>query len=478
MVTLSQIKQIIESDEVRKYKEGLWVETESIKGQPSQLIRYSIEQNNAAFHNEALAIANQVISLSGKIKSDAKDKYKEMVLTALYNVSCNHLISPKLKMSISRAKGAYGQGKSPYSYRVTVNSLDRLIDLGFIEEDTKGFYDHKRKEGKNTRYIATSLLVGVMVKSNLKMKHFSVPVSHEIVVRDEKKEKLEGVHIPEEMYQSLKKINSILCNSEILLDLPDRLANKFFFGDHTYVDLLINKQYARIFSGNLDSGGRFYRPWWQRISKELRSYIVINGNATVELDYKNMHPYICSKRRGADYDESKDVYMLEGVSISDELGLPSYLHNREFRRAVKVTINALLNSPYGRIKTQSEFKDVVLSTVTNGVGVYKDYLGVTSYKEYIEQVDCLWIEFVELIRREFSHISDLFNDSEGLRLQKEDSDIAEEVMLHFSDKGIPCLCIHDSFIVEEQYAEELKQVMEDKHTKVIGFPPLGITKES
>ena len=48
----------------------------------------------------------------------------------------------------------------------------------------------------------------------------------------------------------------------------------------------------------------------------------------------------------------------------------------------------------------------------------------------------------------------------GLKLQRADSDIAEAVMLHFARQDVPCLGVHDSFLVPRQHAEELVQVME------------------
>ena len=60
------------------------------------------------------------------------------------------------------------------------------------------------------------------------------------------------------------------------------------------------------------------------------------------------------------------------------------------------------------------------------------------------------------------------NGSEtGLRLMNLDSRIALDIIDHFAKQDIPILAIHDSFIVQSKYKDELWHVMEstyEKHT--------------
>ena len=53
-----------------------------------------------------------------------------------------------------------------------------------------------------------------------------------------------------------------------------------------------------------------------------------------------------------------------------------------------------------------------------------------------------------------------------------DSEIALNVMYHFARKGIPCLGIHNSFIVPRYAATELESVMRKKYRKKVGFGPI------
>jgi hypothetical protein len=58
-----------------------------------------------------------------------------------------------------------------------------------------------------------------------------------------------------------------------------------------------------------------------------------------------------------------------------------------------------------------------------------------------------WASLCAAIAVGLPGIASHFGTGIGLRLQRVDSDIAEQVMLHFADQGIPCLGVHDSFIV-------------------------------
>ena len=53
----------------------------------------------------------------------------------------------------------------------------------------------------------------------------------------------------------------------------------------------------------------------------------------------------------------------------------------------------------------------------------------------------------------------------GMKLFNKDSKMALFVVKHFSRKGIPIFPIHDSFIVQEQYHDELEMVMQKAYGK-------------
>jgi len=50
-------------------------------------------------------------------------------------------------------------------------------------------------------------------------------------------------------------------------------------------------------------------------------------------------------------------------------------------------------------------------------------------------------------------------------LMNRDARIALDVVWHFTKQSVPIIPVHDSFIVQEQHAEELWQVMDETYQK-------------
>jgi hypothetical protein len=80
---------------------------------------------------------------------------------------------------------------------------------------------------------------------------------------------------------------------------------------------------------------------------------------------------------------------------------------------------------------------------------------------------------------ELSQLLDAFNEKhpelepflctgKGLELMYLDSRIAESVIEQLTDKSIPVLCVHDSFIVADKEKHELLRAMDHAYNQVIG----------
>jgi hypothetical protein len=59
-------------------------------------------------------------------------------------------------------------------------------------------------------------------------------------------------------------------------------------------------------------------------------------------------------------------------------------------------------------------------------------------------------------------------DETGLRIMNLDAKIALDIVNHFVKQNIPILAIHDSFIVQNRYADELNEVMKYTYKKHTG----------
>lgn len=82
-----------------------------------------------------------------------------------------------------------------------------------------------------------------------------------------------------------------------------------------------------------------------------------------------------------------------------------------------------------------------------------------------------WKHFAAIVRHSLGPLSPYLLSSVGLQLQYMDAQIAERVLLHFAKMQVPCLSMHDSFIVMSHYQDELREVMTSAFTEVAGVAP-------
>jgi hypothetical protein len=78
-------------------------------------------------------------------------------------------------------------------------------------------------------------------------------------------------------------------------------------------------------------------------------------------------------------------------------------------------------------------------------------------------------ELSKKISNTHKRLKEYFNSGIGIRLHRRDSQIAESILKYFMKKDVACLCVHDSFIIEEKYQDELIYVMEKEYKKEMGF---------
>lgn len=192
--------------------------------------------------------------------------------------------------------------------------------------------------------------------------------------------------------------------------------------DYRAIDLSARTLHRVFNNESWDEGGRFYGGWWQNLPKELRPYITIDFKRTIEIDYSGIHPAILLARAG--YAVPDDPYgrCLEGST------------DPALRECVKRTFNALLNAP--------------------------SVIGLKPIEEFSEELTGKsWNDFKGFIVNKYPEFKGEFGTGEGLRLQRVDSDLAEEIMLACVSRGYACLPVHDSFIVHRGYEPEVKDLM-------------------
>lgn len=369
------------------------------------------------------------------------------------------------KLRVSRTKEYYE--KLGLNYDMHIRVQDALVKLDYMRLVAKGsgFYD---KDRFVSRYAIGDKLAS---RIDFPLSDIRLNAMKRVELKDYKdKKQIDKTEtaklrakVPKPMLAKLHKINEFMLGVDISFNPPKDLPLDDLITDRGFVSVL-DKQYKRVFNNrSYEQGGRFYGGWWQHVpqnEKRFRSYIQINGNPTIELDYKAMHPHILYSREGVDLTD--DPYAIDLT----EHGLPpvdSDKYKHDIRPIVKQLFNALLNAK-GRLDRVKIVKDALKGCAND----YALYLNESRLKPIANVM-------LDKLKDKHAPISSYFNQGEGVKLQYIDSQVAEAVMLDMVGKGIPVLSIHDSFIVEVENEKELKKSMRHSYSKVVGKPPLDIT---
>jgi hypothetical protein len=200
----------------------------------------------------------------------------------------------------------------------------------------------------------------------------------------------------------------------------------------------------RVFNnGRFDKGGRFYGGFWQQIPSQDRQHIRINGQRTVEIDYKALHIVLLYARMGIDYwsySAGIDPYV---VQVD---GLASDEARQLGKRLLLMAINAH--------SEQSAYK-----------ALRKSVQDDTRFGFPISLTDRLLGNVMEQLQERHTPIAVHLCSGIGIDLQYLDSKLTEALIEHFTGRNIPILSIHDSYIVPHDCAAELR----DEMTRVLLF---------
>lgn len=192
-------------------------------------------------------------------------------------------------------------------------------------------------------------------------------------------------------------------------------------------------------------GGRWYGHWIQVLYNKrpdskgqpakLRSYVLIDGKPTVELDYKCLHANMLYALSGAYRDPEADIYDIPGQDIP--------------RKICKLAMLIVFNA--------TGLKQAALA-LGNEMEKY-DPDNVPSLNERIR--------ILTAIQKANEPIENHFFSGVGTILQNIDSYIATKVMMAFKEENKPCIPIHDSFIVWKEDKELLRKIMLEEYQKAL-----------
>lgn len=275
------------------------------------------------------------------------------------------------------------------------------------------------------------------LKKSVKIKYKETPEIHEII---------------EPIRKRLEIINTI--NNKALIQYPIN-------GEMVDLNRTLLSEFLEDFNhyGRLHSQGSH---GFQSLPEEERKKIMIDGEPTVEWDYSAMHPRLLYAIEGVQVDLEKDLYDIPGL-------------DKKARPFIKMMVQRMINCKNRFVAKKSCESWLQMKQIKKKKKLFSE-LNPKVKKQYkfVVRVRRLGITDPEPIMRKVeAHLKEISKyfykgkEKTGLKLMNLDSKIALDVCTHFADQGIPILPIHDSFIVQKNYSDELMVTMDkmfQKHT--------------
>ncbi len=380
-------------------------------------------------------------------------------------------------------------GLSAEQVRTTV---DRLRALGYVT-DKLGEWSYYEEDRRQSRMRATQRLINqfdVAEVSPLMISQYHQ--AETIILKDEKKKLIDYEETDEtrKMRMQMQIINGILSKTLINMYMPDEalrdlnrrmITGKLPERDGHQSDPeddedektrgaidFTSKSLSRIFNNrSFRNGGRLYCAWWQGVPRDYRKYIRINWMNTVEVDFSAMHINL--------------IYWLQGVSVPDGdlYSLDGFPDGT--RDVVKQSLLTLINAKT-RTKGMSSIREHISGVKVRLKVVDGKPLKV---KKKIPEGDRIILppgvkieKVIEAFEEKHAAIKNWFFSGKGVELQYWDSEIAIEILLRLAEAGVPCLPLHDSFIVSHPQERGLRLIMNDAFYKITGRYPKMDAKDS
>jgi hypothetical protein len=225
----------------------------------------------------------------------------------------------------------------------------------------------------------------------------------------------------------------------------------------------IRSYLRRIFTAGdkrFRSGGRLHchgvgGPGHQTLSQDERRTITIDGVPTVELDYSCLHPRMLYALEGKQYDGDAYTAVFEDKSAR---ALLKTLVNAALCASPKQNPVIAVGQEVGRIRRRVQKK----AQEGRGSKPKDKHLELLrAHSRYGKRMR----EFLETFKEVHQPIAKYIGTGVGPRLQRLDSDIIMDVVMHFTEQGIICLPVHDSVIIAAQHEDELLEAMQEAYKR-------------
>ena len=363
-----------------------------------------------------------------------KEKQRAAQFCILANALYGYARSPGTIIFYSRDRNYYADTRKQkryfpnwYSYRNVIAAVEALEEAGLIEH-----WRTKPKAKLRSRFRVSPSPLSILESRCI---DFICAPRETIVLRS-----ADGLPIDYretdrtfELRRDVEDHNAFLSDFEIGIDHPDIVdePNGFLRVQGCWLDPR-RGSYRRIFKGRFCCGGRWYGPWWQNLPKDVRPGLLINGEATAELDYRACHLRLLYAQRG--------LALPFKIHTADPYEVPGFP-----RTLTKFAFNVMLNA----------------KTKRKALGAIEKRLKVDGLFEVREHARAL----TNAVADHFHDLGQVWCTGMGMRLQNTDAEICRRVQRQLRKADVPALSVHDSFIVPASAQELVNDVMEEEMSR-------------
>lgn len=371
-------------------------------------------------------------------------------------------------LSVPRQRSAYSGNEQGVSQRRMVILLDKLEREGYTDDFIGGVVDWKEMDTVQSCIIFKPKLLDLFngVDVSNEQDYFNV-----VEIKDRETKELKsksGVRGVKIITEYMNAYNQQLMNTEI--------------SDET--GLLSVQQYKRVFSDNLRQGGRIYNTAGgvQVKNEQERSYMKINGEDIVELDFKAMHPSLLYEQEYEENSEDIDdwisttwggdynpygakmpflkVNMEKVEAFKNTFGLAKYDPIRNLNKhALMVSLNAkTYQKAYVQVTEEFRADQVGWDKLTKDAKFY----GIESVGNFPGHTVC------QAVAAHNKPIAKYFFKDQGIKMQYLDSEIVADVLNRLLMEDEVLLPEHDSVIVRASIKDKVIGYMHSAYLELMG----------
>ena len=400
-------------------------------------------------------------------RKDAQQRAKKHLKVLLIDLYVAYVDDPKMTVSIPMSPQSYSKGsrwRSIHIRRLIIDIVKHAETIGLVE-----IWKGNESQGRVSRVRASKKLRKLFKKAKLDAHYLQLLTSFRppIVFRQTDKKKnytpQELTHLSADDMKYLSRSAAIITeyNAAIdnsYVDIPDLNTGKIKVSKPkkklTCVHITQSRKHLhRVFNDlSIDSGGRFYGPFWQGLPEKVRHRLYINDEPTVEIDYSGLHiNLVYALLDNEERYSGKDPYAisLKQYKITQE----------DTRRLAKQLMLIALNAS-GERAAISAFRSWL-------VNEYDIRQGLPDLKDVTIR------PIIEALKNKHKHIQQMFFSGAAKGLMALDSLILGYLIEECLKHNVTVLPVHDSIIVQRRYKEYAEQLMEDAYERIIKAP-IGI----